>query len=79
MVVPLQGTIHGKTVELEVSPGLADGQKVEVVIRALPAEPAWGEGIRRSAGALGMLPEDEMILNQLHEERQRSSRPEVEP
>lgn len=79
MVVHLQGTIHGKTVELEGSPGLADGQKVEVVIRALPTEPSWGEGIRRSAGIVGLETEDDAILDQLHAERQQSNRPEVEP
>lgn len=46
----LRGVIHGKTIELERDPGLADGQAITV---NLHPEPIPGEGIRRSAGVWG--------------------------
>ena len=30
----VQGTIHGKTIELDTSPGIADGRRVELVLRS---------------------------------------------
>ena len=51
MSIPLgkyRGVIHGNTVVLSESPGLKDGETVEVVLgAALPP----GEGIRRAAGS----------------------------
>ena len=45
----VQGVIHGKTIELAEEIGLADGQRVEVMVTAKVAS-SWGDGIRRSAG-----------------------------
>ena len=70
----IQGVVHGRTIELAEDPGVADGQQVEVVVKPLaPAKP-WGEGIRRSAGALAdsWTEEDERILDEL--DRSRSQR-----
>jgi hypothetical protein len=36
---------------LSGSPGVADGEKVEVTVRVLKPQRKWGEGIMRSAGA----------------------------
>src|SRR5438132_1574712 len=47
-----RAVIRGKTIELEADPGLEDGQTVEVVVRVVKRPEAWGEGIRRSAGAM---------------------------
>jgi hypothetical protein len=33
----IHGVIHGKTIVLAENPGIADGQPVEVAVRALPA------------------------------------------
>jgi hypothetical protein len=44
----LHGIVRGKTIELERSPGLPDGEAVVVKLRPV-REP--GDGIRRSAGA----------------------------
>jgi hypothetical protein len=55
MTQVMHGIVHGKTIELAQETGVPDGQEVEVVIRlikALPGSEAWGEGLRRSAGAL---------------------------
>ena len=76
----VQGVIHGRTIELLTDPGIADGQVVEVVVRVLKAPEDWGEGIRRSAGALAdrWTEEDDRILEALQRERQRDDRQELE-
>jgi hypothetical protein len=51
MSIVIQGVVHGKTIELKESPGVPDGQKVEVVVRLIETARPWGEGILRSAGA----------------------------
>lgn len=77
----LHGIVHGQTIELREPAGLADGQEVEVVVRfSMPSRP-WGEGIRRSAGGLAdqWTVEDDRILEQIHEDRKRDTRPEIPP
>jgi len=75
----IQGVIHGKTIELSENPGLADGQSVQVVVQA--AEPArpWGDGIRKSAGALAdeWTEEDDKILQEIYQDRKRDSHREI--
>lgn len=77
----LHGKVHGKTIELDEDPGVADGQKVQVVLKTVPAHRPWGEGLRRCAGALAdeWTEEDDRILAQIHQERHQDSRPEVLP
>jgi hypothetical protein len=75
----LHGVIHGKTIELNEPPGVADGQEVEVVVKfSIPSRP-WGEGIRKSAGAMADLwtEDDDRILDQLRLDRKRDPRPEI--
>jgi len=38
----VEGVIRGKTIELEVDPGLQDGGVVEVVIRRVKQPRTWG-------------------------------------
>jgi hypothetical protein len=38
----VEGVIRGKTIKLEVDPGLQDGGVVEVVIRLVKQPLAWG-------------------------------------
>jgi hypothetical protein len=45
-----QGFIHGKTIELDQGPGIAEGQRVGVKMRVYSPAQIWGEGILRSAG-----------------------------
>jgi hypothetical protein len=52
----VEGVIHGKTIELAVDPALQDGEVVEVVIRLVKQPRTWGEGIRKTAGALAQMP-----------------------
>lgn len=40
------GTIHGKVVELEESPGLPDGQRVEVELTPVAEDPVLAAAVR---------------------------------
>ena len=45
---PINGIIHGKTIELEQESGLPDGSQVAVALRPAPAKPSGG--LRRAFG-----------------------------
>jgi hypothetical protein len=77
----IQGVIHGRTIELTTDPGLADGEAVEVVVRAVKKSAAWGEGIRRSAGVLAAhwTEDDDRIFDEIQRDRQRDDWPELRP
>lgn len=45
----MHGIIHGRTIELAEDPRIADGQRMQVEVRAVSAPSKWGEGILRSA------------------------------
>ena len=59
------GVINGKTIELLDDPGMKQGQRISVAIKAEPATRAWGEGILASAGALAHLPQE--VFDELDE------------
>jgi hypothetical protein len=63
------GKIHGKTIELDEDPGVAEGQEVEVQVRIVQPARKWGEGILRTAGALADDPEWDTIMEQIYQER----------
>jgi len=74
----IHGIVHGMTIELKESPGVPDGQEVEVVVRAVePARP-WGEGILRSAGALADDPHWDGIMAEIQRERKLERRPQMD-
>jgi hypothetical protein len=75
----IQGVVRGRTIELMTDPGIEDGQVVEVVVRVVKRPETWGEGLRRSAGALAdkWTEEDDRILEGLYQERRRDRRPEL--
>jgi hypothetical protein len=75
----LHGVVRGQMIELREPVGVADGQEVEVVVKfSLPSRP-WGEGIRSSAGALAdqWTAEDDRILQEIQQARNRDTRPEI--
>jgi hypothetical protein len=72
MTRTVQGTMHGSTIELAEDVGLSEGQAVEVIIRPLAAPPAWGEGIRRSAGAAADMPEWDEAMAELQRDRKNA-------
>jgi hypothetical protein len=69
----IRGTIYGKTIDLERNPGIGDGQKVEVIVRPERSPTQWGEGIRRSAGALAGFPEMDALMEEIQQERRRAT------
>ena len=73
------GKVHGRTIELDEDPGVAEGEKVEITIKALPGKLLWGEGLQRCAGALAdqWTDEDDRILQEIHEDRNRDTRRDV--
>ena len=50
MTKTIYGKVHGRTIELDEDPGVAEGQQVEITIKSMPAKKPWGEGLRRCAG-----------------------------
>jgi hypothetical protein len=79
MTKTIHGKVHGKLIELDHELDVAEGQDVEVTVRVLPPKTEWGNGIRRSAGAMApyWTEQDDQILEQLARERKRPSRRET--
>ncbi len=75
------GTIHGRTIELQQDSGLPDGQKVIVTLQALPAAGnlAPGEGLRRAFGACADEAEDLDKYLEWNRQNRKINRPEIEP
>lgn len=77
MTNPIHGRVHGRTIELDDDPGLADGQEVEVEIRIIQPSRKWGDGILRSAGALADDTEWDAIMEEIHQARKLERRPQI--
>jgi hypothetical protein len=76
----LHGVINGKTIELTEDPGVPAGQEVEVLVSPLPDKNAgWGAGLRRCSGALAneWTDEDDLILEEIYQERKHDRRAEL--
>jgi hypothetical protein len=69
MTKTLHGKIHGRTIELDEDPGVAEGQAVEVQVKVIPPLQKWGDGIRRSAGGWANYPEIDAIMKKIQDER----------
>ncbi len=78
MTKTLHGKIHGRTIELDDDPGVAEGQEVEVEIKVVPPTRKWGEGILRTAGALANDTEWDAIMEEVHRSRKIERRPQME-
>ena len=66
MTRTMHGTVHGRMIELDVDPGVAEGQQVEVQMKVIPSTGNWGEGILRSAGGWAGYPEMDAIMEEIH-------------
>ena len=77
MTKKLHGTVHGRTIELDEDPGVADGQKVEVQLQVGPADRKWGDGILRSAGGWAQYPELDKIMERIHQQRELERHPQM--
>ncbi len=74
----IEGVVHGRTIELMDDPGVGEGQRVQVVLSASSYEGTWGEGIRRTAGALADDQNWDTIMAEVHEGRKRERRSQTE-
>jgi hypothetical protein len=68
------GTVHGNTIVLSGPLPVPDGQRVEVVVRPVPPQQSWGEGIKKSAGGWSAYPEMDEIMEKIHAERKLERR-----
>lgn len=75
----IRGVVHGTTIQLKESPGMPDGQEVEVVVRLIGPAPAWGEGILRSAGAAANIDGFDEVFAEIERERKASQFREPAP
>jgi hypothetical protein len=76
----LKGTIHGKTIELEIAPGLPEGQQVSVLVQPVDESSRLppGEGIRQSAGGWADAGDElDSWLEEMQKSRQQD-RPELQ-
>lgn len=67
----MQGTIHGRTIELSEELGLTDGQPVEVSVRPIVDAPvdSLGNGLLRTEGALADDPHWDGIMDEIAKSR----------
>jgi hypothetical protein len=69
MTRTFHGTVFGQSIQIDEALDIADGEEVEVVVRRTRTSSAWGEGIRRSAGAAASIPEFDEVFAQIERER----------
>lgn len=74
MIRVTHGKVHGRTIELTEDLGLAEGQEVEVQVKICPPAAKWGEGIRRTAGALADDPQWDAVMESIYRERKLERR-----
>jgi hypothetical protein len=78
MTKTIRGKVHGKTIELDEDPGVAEGQEVEVQVRVISKTPRKpGEGFLRTEGVLADDPYWDDIMEEIYQERKRDSRKEL--
>ena len=78
MTKKIHGKVHGRIIELDEDPGVADGQEVELQMKVVPSAGKWGEGIRRSAGGWTDYPEMDDIMEKIYGERKLERRSQIE-
>jgi hypothetical protein len=78
MTRTIHGTIHGKTIELDEDPGVADGQEVEVQVKVIVKTGRKpGEGFLRTEGALADDTEWDAIMEEIFPARKMERRPVI--
>ena len=66
MMKAIQGTVRGRTIELNEDLGMREGQDVTVTVTPLPPPRQWGDGIRRSAGVMANDAEFDAVTGEFH-------------
>ena len=75
MTKTMQGTAHGRIIELDHDLGVAEGQKVEIQVTVIPRPRTSGEGLLRTEGALACDEEWDSIMAEIHQARKLERRP----
>ena len=73
MTKTIQGTIHGRTIELREDFGMKDGQDVDAQVKPVTPERVWGDGIRRSAGCMVDDPNFDAVMEEVRRDRRGGS------
>jgi hypothetical protein len=75
MTKTIRGRVRGRTIELNEDLGLAEGQEVEVQVRAVSrTERRPGEGLLRTEGALADDNEWDAIMEEIYQSRKLDRR-----
>ena len=78
MTKTLHGRVHGRTIELDDDPSVAEGQEVEVQVRVIPMRnQQTGEGLLRTEGALADDAEWDAIMEEIYQGRKLERRPQT--
>jgi hypothetical protein len=78
MIKTIHGKVHGRTIELDDDLGVADGQEVEVQVKAISKTPRKpGEGFLRTEGALADDTEWDAIMEEIYQARKLERRPQI--
>jgi hypothetical protein len=83
MTKVMRGVVHGRTIELQNETGLEDGREVEIILRTkeLPGPPpGWQPGSKETAAgmmAADWTEDDDQILNEIRQDRNRASPREI--
>lgn len=78
MTKTMHGIVHGRTIELDEDPGVAEGQEVEVQVKVIPKTPRTpGEGFLRTEGALADDTEWDAIMEEIYRARKVERRPPI--
>lgn len=78
MTRTIHGRVHGKTIELDEDPGVAEGQEVEVQVKVISRSTRQpGEGFLRTEGALADDTEWDAIMEDIYQDRKRDRRPQT--
>ena len=78
MTITVHGVMHGKIIELDEALGVAEGQKVEVQVKMIPASARKpGEGFIRTEGALADDDEWDGIMEEIYKARKVERRRQV--
>jgi hypothetical protein len=75
----MHGKAHGRTIELSEDTGFAEGQEVEVSVRAVPSRQSRkpGDGLLRAEGALEEDPFWDAIMDEIYRDRKNDTRKEI--
>jgi hypothetical protein len=67
------------TIELDEEIGIGEGEEAEVIVKPIKLKRPWGEGLKRSAGALAdyWTEDDDLILKDIQEDRKRVTDREI--